>query len=112
MPFYDIADPELNDDYYNVLTEELKLTFHKKNVKIGRIEVPAKVFMTYRIDLQAFLQVMIDELKGKGVKFVQKKVSSTEFTEIPHRIIFNCTGLGGKTILGDKAMRGIKGHLL
>lgn len=76
MPFYDIADPELNDDYYNVLTEELKLTFHKKNVKIGKIEVPAKVFMTYRIDLQAFLQVMINELKGKGVKFVQKKVSS------------------------------------
>jgi len=81
-------------------------------VKIGKIEVPAKIFQTYRIDLQSFFQVMIKELKEKGVKFVEKKVSSSEFAEIPHRIVFNCTGLGSKNLLGDKAMRGIKGHLL
>lgn len=76
------------------------------------MEVPAKVFQTYRIDLQPFIQVMIKELKEKGVNFIEKKVTSQEFTEIPHQIVFNCTGLGSKTLLGDKAMRGIKGHLL
>jgi hypothetical protein len=56
--------------------------------------------------------VIIKELKEKGVKFIQKKVTSSEFTDIPQRIVFNCTGLGSKTLLGDKAMRGIKGHLV
>lgn len=110
---YDISDEEFKDEYYKVLTAELKPTFKEIKVKLnGRTEVNCRVFKTFKIDLQPFLETFIQELKAKGVTFVSNKIDQKNLTELPEGLIFNSIGLGAREAFGDSKMKGIKGHLI
>lgn len=58
-----------------MLTVELKPSFKEIKVRLnGKNEVNCRVFKTMKIDLQPFLEAFIQDLKTKGVIFVNKKI--------------------------------------
>jgi hypothetical protein len=74
--------------------------------------VECRTFTTIKIDLQPFLEIFTSELKSKGVAFINKTISKANLTELKGEVIFNCSGLGSRTLFDDTRMKGIKGHLI
>ncbi len=62
------------------------------------------------IDTAKMMENLCSYLKGKGVTFKQKKVTS--FKEIKNRFIINCSGLGANILNKDSQMLSIQGHLI
>lgn len=48
--------------------------------------------------MQPFLRNLIQELKRKGVSFVNKKINFADLKELSQSVIFNCTALGSREL--------------
>lgn len=95
------------------LTEQLKPSLREMYVTLnGKTKVRCTVFKTIKIDLQAFLLIFTAELRAKGSKFVQRRITRDSIKELKESVIFNCSGLGSRELFGDNKLRGTKGHLV
>jgi D-amino-acid oxidase len=61
------------------------------------------------MDPARMMQSLRDYLEGK-VTFEQRKVTS--IADLPSALVFNCTGLGARTLEGDEKMVPVQGHLI
>lgn len=61
-------------------------------------------------DTAKMMQDLTNFAKKKGIKFVQKKITS--FGEVDSKYIINCSGLGSKELNNDQEMISIQGHLI
>ena len=79
------------------MTENLKPTGKLVEVNLnGKLKVQAYVIKTLKIDMQPFLNLLIQDLKNLSVTFVCKKVTRENMPKLTQNIIFNCTGLGSR----------------
>lgn len=62
------------------------------------------------IDTAKMMTHLTSYLKNKGVKFIQKTLTS--FQEVDTHYLFNCTGLGAAELSQDAEMESVQGHLI
>jgi len=65
------------------------------------------------IDTPVFLSRLMGELRGAGVEFVERSMTSAgEVADLPEPVVVNCLGLGARVVWGDDAMVPVRGHLV
>ncbi len=67
-------------------------------------------FMTYFMDTTRIMMQLRDKVDQLGINIEQKELTS--FQELPETIVFNCSGLGAKSLNEDDKMVAVRGHLL
>jgi D-amino-acid oxidase len=67
-------------------------------------------YMTYFMNTTTLMRQLMAEVNRLGIAIELKEVQS--FNEIPEEIIFNCAGLGGRTLNSDSKMIPVRGHLI
>lgn len=97
-----LGDNEITD------SNSLAITFSGNNKKF-RAE-KKRVLMA---NTSIYLQEIQTKVKELGAKFVKYKFRSLdEITDLSENIVFNCLGLGAKTLFNDDSMYGIRGHVV
>lgn len=88
------------------------------NQELRSMGVPAKYtkgysFGSFIADQKYYLQYMTDILQKAGVKFQQHKVYSLDDTILEgFHTVFNCTGLGARSLVDDEHVYPIRGQVL
>lgn len=67
-------------------------------------------FMTFFFDVTTLMQELLGEMNRLGIPLEVRAVES--FQDIEEKVIFNCTGLGGKELCKDSRMIPVRGHLV
>lgn len=69
-------------------------------------------FQTMMIEPSIYLPELLAEVTGAGARIVVGKLDSlASVLAMPHPVLFNCTGLGGKALCSDEELIPIKGQL-
>lgn len=69
-------------------------------------------FSTMMIEPSVYLNALLRDYYIAGGKVVVKELHSLEeIAALPERVIFNCTGLGAKTLFNDEALIPVRGQL-
>jgi D-amino-acid oxidase len=69
-------------------------------------------FDTMYVETPRFMAWLSDEvLKAGGTIRLRKFESPADMASLPERLIFNCTGIGAKTLVGDDVLTPIRGQL-
>lgn len=85
----------------------IRVAFENGVKKMGR------VYYSYTIDTKAYLGDLRDRAKERGVPFTRLALASKEqLKTLSQRIIFNCTGLGSKTLFDDDRLIPVQGELI
>jgi hypothetical protein len=85
----------------------LKATFENGMRKNGTF------FHSFLIDSAVYLEDLFEKAKAQGVQFTRLSFASKKDLEkLSQKIIFNCTGLGSKSLFGDDKLIPIRGHLI
>lgn len=64
------------------------------------------------IEPPRFLRAMLQDFHIAGGKVVVRKLADrAELATLPERLIFNCTGLGARELVGDAALTPVRGQL-
>lgn len=85
----------------------LKATFENGMRKNGTF------FHSFLIDSAVYLEDLFEKAKVQGVQFTRLSFASKKDLEkLSQKIIFNCTGLGSKSLFGDDKLIPIRGHLI
>lgn len=67
---------------------------------------------TLLIEPPIYLAAMVDELRIAGVTIRVRELRSREdILTLPEKLVFNCTGLGSRALLGDEELIPMKGQL-
>jgi len=67
---------------------------------------------TLLVEPQTYLAVLLDEIRLAGAKIKVVTVRDrSEIQQLPEKLVFNCTGLGAKTLFDDNELTPIKGQL-
>jgi glycine/D-amino acid oxidase-like deaminating enzyme len=69
-------------------------------------------FATMLIEPPVYLPAMMDEFRIAGGKIVVCELhDQAEVAGLPEKLVFNCTGLGSKTLFNDAELTPVKGQL-
>jgi D-amino-acid oxidase len=69
-------------------------------------------FDTMIIEPPVYLAAMLDEFRFAGGKIVVREMPDrTAIQALPEKLVFNCTGLGAKTLFDDAELTPVKGQL-
>jgi D-amino-acid oxidase len=69
-------------------------------------------FDTMYVETPRFMAWLSDEvLKAGGTIRLRKFESPADMASVPERLIFNCTGIGAKALVGDDVLTPIRGQL-
>ena len=69
--------------------------------------------LTMLIEPAVFLRRITEDVHHAGGRFVIRDFSNKEeLLSLPEPVIFNCTGLGSRTLFGDKDLVPVKGQLV
>lgn len=67
---------------------------------------------TFLIDMHVYLPYLVERFKANGGLFVQRKFHGLqELAQLEADLVFNCTGLGARTLVGDENVIPLKGQL-
>lgn len=67
-------------------------------------------YMTYFLDTTKLMRQLTAEVKKLGIPIEMGEVVS--FDDVEENVIFNCTGLGARTLNSDENMIPVRGHLI
>jgi D-amino-acid oxidase len=67
-------------------------------------------YMTYFMDTTHIMMQLRENVDRLGIKVEEKALNS--FNDVSETIIFNCSGLGAKSLNDDDKMVAVRGHLL
>lgn len=69
-------------------------------------------FTTMYVETGRFLRQMIRDIQVAGGKFEIRDFSNRQaILGLPEKLVFNCTGLGARNLLGDADLRPVRGQL-
>lgn len=69
-------------------------------------------FDTMYVETPRFMAWLTDEvLKGGGTIAMRKFENLADILTLPEALVFNCTGIGAKVLLGDEEMTPVRGQL-
>lgn len=69
-------------------------------------------YSTFAMDMPIYLDHLVRQFQANGGKFVRKRFTDIEqLSKLRADVIFNCTGLGARDLVGDPALKPIKGQL-
>lgn len=103
----------MQEEYSKNLFAEIEGSYRQITLRINdKTIVSCWTFKTIKIDMQPFLEMLMNDLKSKGVAFTLATINEKDLSSLPHAVIFNCTGLGSRTLFKDTQMKGVKGHLV
>lgn len=89
---------------------QLGTASQKKDSFLGRSVSDS--FRALMVDPSHYLPALMQDLKDMGAVFVTRKFSVIdEITQLPQKIMVNCTGLGAGTLFEDRAIFPIRGQL-
>ena len=72
----------------------------------------ARRFTTMLVETSVYLEAMLREFRIAGGRVVVRELTSPEdLLALPEPVLFNCTGLGSRELLGDRRLIPIKGQL-
>lgn len=85
-----------------------------KELMVTEKEYSSAWFLTsWTLRCLTYLPYLVDELKSKGVKFIQEHVNSLdEIAERGYDVVINCTGIGAKALVKDQSLCPIRGQVL
>lgn len=70
-------------------------------------------FRTFLIETPIFLRQLVRAVEELGGAFVQAHFRDVDDVDrLPADVVVNCTGLGSRTLFGDRTVRGIRGYQL
>jgi D-amino-acid oxidase len=80
-------------------------------------ELPAGYAYGYRfvipaIDMPTYLASLLDRLNDAGGIFAQDTVASLDQVRATAAAVVNCTGMGARELVGDRALRPVRGQLV
>ena len=71
------------------------------------------VYRTMYVEVGRYMaQLTEDFLRAGGRMKIRRFASAAELAELPERLIFNCTGLGARELLGDTELGPIRGQIV
>ena len=71
------------------------------------------VYRTMYVEVGRYLsQLARDVLAGGGQIRIRRFASTAELSTLPERLIFNCTGLGSRELLGDEELGPVRGQIV
>jgi glycine/D-amino acid oxidase-like deaminating enzyme len=72
----------------------------------------ARRFHTMLIEPAIYLDTLLQEIIGAGARIeIRRFQQADEVLQLPHTLLFNCTGLGARALFGDEELVPIKGQL-
>ena len=73
---------------------------------------PMTRYATLYTETGRFLRRLLNEIEADGGRLVLRRFSGPEeVAALPERLVFNCTGLGARELVGDTTLTPIKGQL-
>lgn len=110
---------EAGQDASSPFWKDVVLNFRRMGTSdIQSMGLPSKfvsgyTFGTVTVEGKYYLRFLMDNLKRRGVKFVQKKIFSfDELSSFNFDVIVNCTGIGALNLCGDSAVYPVRGQVL
>lgn len=77
----------------------------KKGFRLGHeVQVPL-------IETQHFLPWLVAQLKDKGVRFIQKRITDLDKLASEYSCVINCSGLGARELCGDSSIYPARGQV-
>lgn len=71
-----------------------------------------KRFGSLMIEPQIYLRALLRDFHTAGGKLVVRELKTREeVTQLPERVVFNCTGLGARALFGDQGMVSMRGQI-
>ena len=71
------------------------------------------VYSTMYVEVDRYLaQLMEDFLRGGGKIRVRRFAGPAEISDLPERLLFNCTGLGSRELFGDAELEPARGQIV
>jgi len=69
-------------------------------------------FTSLMIEPQTYLRALLRDFYAAGGKLVVRELKTREeVSQLPERVIFNCTGLGARALFGDQGMASMRGQI-
>ncbi len=69
-------------------------------------------FTAMMIEPQTYLRALLRDFYAAGGRVVVRELKSREeVAAVPERVIFNCTGLGARALVGDQGMASMRGQI-
>jgi D-amino-acid oxidase len=96
------------DPYYKNIVENFKsykFTSGPKHLKW------AWDFTTFVIETPKYMKWLEKEFYRLGGSIEKQKISYSKLDKLPEKVVFNCTGLGSRKLMGDKELIPVKGQL-
>jgi D-amino-acid oxidase len=94
------------------------LNAYRANVRVlGRGEHPFPVdhivrFDTMYVETPRFMaELAADYLRGGGRIVIRRFESLADLAALPEPLVFNCTGIGARTLVGDEELTPVRGQL-
>jgi glycine/D-amino acid oxidase-like deaminating enzyme len=71
------------------------------------------VYRTMYVEVGRFMaQLAEDFLRAGGRMRIRRFASAGELSELPERLVFNCTGLGSRALFGDTELGPVRGQIV
>ncbi|MCA9290367.1 MAG: FAD-dependent oxidoreductase, partial [Phycisphaerales bacterium] len=89
-----------------------------RTTTVDRIPVPglsvgARRFETYRIDMSRYLPALLDDLRARGVRWVERSFDTLDdLATLDAPVVVNCLGLDAGRVGADDAVFGVRGALV
>lgn len=65
------------------------------------------------VETPRFLQRLLDDVRAAGGVVVRRRFAErAELQRLPERLVFNCTGLGARELVGDTELQPVRGQLV
>lgn len=78
----------------------------------AKLRDPGRLYKTWLLNPTILLPRLAADLRGQGVKFVQRTFAGTaDLAALAEDIVVNCTGYGARKLVGDAALIPQRGHL-
>ena len=69
-------------------------------------------YITLYVETGRFLRQMLRDIQIAGGRIVVRKLTTIgDITALPEKLVFNCTGLGARDLIGDQELRPARGQL-
>ena len=111
---YYLGNEPSKESYY--LRELPELFTSVKDLKPNEHPFPVNYVtrtVTMIIEPATFLRRIRDDFQLSGGKFVIRNfINQNDVLSLKEKVIFNCTGLGAKTLFGDEELTPVKGQLV
>lgn len=64
------------------------------------------------IEPPIYLRALVEDVRSAGGRFVVRRLESVrDLAQLPHATVFNCTGLGARTLVNDTGLQPARGQI-